>query len=209
MSNRSTAEASIGDTELLERARAGNADAIGRLLQGYESYFLLLVRLQLGAKLRGKVDPGDIVQETFLEAHRQFAQFRGTTEREVLAWLRRILAGQLALTMRRFLGTRGRDVRLERELATHLENSSAVLEKGLTSPVSSPSHAMKQREQSVILAEALNRIAIDYREVIILRHFESLSFAEAAGRMNRTVDSVEKLWVRALAKLRKEMSEPV
>ncbi len=112
MSNRSTTETSIaGDTELLERARAGNADAIGRLLQGYESYFLLLVRLQLGAKLRGKVDPGDIVQETFLEAHRQFPQFRGTTEREVLAWLRRILAGQLALTMRRFLGTRGRDVR--------------------------------------------------------------------------------------------------
>ncbi len=84
-----------------------------------------------------------------------------------------------------------------------------MLEKGLVSPVSSPSHAMKQREQSLILAEALNQLSIDYREVIILRHFESLSFSEAAERMNRTVDSVEKLWVRALAKLRKEMSEAV
>src|SRR3954471_22545308 len=93
--------------ELLTAARAGKAAALGMLLESYSNYFTLLARMQIGSKLRGKVDPGDIVQEMFLEASRQFAEFRGTTEAELLAWLRRILAGQLAQTLRRYLGTKG------------------------------------------------------------------------------------------------------
>src|SRR5438445_13375943 len=68
--------------DLLRAARAGDADARGRLLDGYRNYLTLLARLQLGRTLRGKADPADLVQETFLRAHRDFAQFRGATEAE-------------------------------------------------------------------------------------------------------------------------------
>src|SRR6202040_2404394 len=78
--------------ELLRRARAGDDAARGRLLEAYRSYLTLLARVQLGRDLQGKVDPSDLVQEAFLEAHRDFGQFQGQTEAELRAWLRRLLA---------------------------------------------------------------------------------------------------------------------
>ena len=190
---------------LLNEARGGSEKALGRLLESFESYLTLLSRVQIGRRLQGKVDPADVVQETFLEAHRQIGQFRGTTEAELVAWLRRILAGQLALTLRRYLGTKGRDVNLERELGAELDQSSQVLDRGLVASYSTPSQHVSRREQAVLLADALNRLPKDYREVIILRHLENLPFAEVAQRMNRSEDSVQKLWVRALANLRRSM----
>src|SRR5438874_12937067 len=105
---------------LLDRARAGDDIATGQLLESYSKYLTLLARVQIGRRLQGKADPADLVQETFLEAHRQMKQFRGTSEGELLAWLRRILAGQTALLLRRYLGTKGRDVKLERELVAQI-----------------------------------------------------------------------------------------
>ena len=190
---------------LLNEARGGSETALGRLLESYESYLTLLSRVQIGRRLQGKVDPADVVQETFLEAHRQIGQFRGTTEAELVAWLRKILAGQLALTLRRYLGTKGRDVNLERDLGVELDQSSQVLDRGLVASYSTPSQHVSRREQAVLLADALDRLPKDYREVIILRHLENLPFAEVAQRMNRSDDSVQKLWVRALASLRRSM----
>src|SRR3954464_9755893 len=106
---------------LIQRARAGDETALGRLLESYSPYLALLARVQLGRRLQGKVDPADVVQETFLDAHRQFQRFRGTSESELAAWLRTILAGQLSLTVRRYMGVKGRDVRLERELGADLD----------------------------------------------------------------------------------------
>jgi RNA polymerase sigma-70 factor (ECF subfamily) len=190
---------------LLDEARAGSESALGQLLESYSRYLTLLARVQIGRRLQGKVDPGDVVQEVFLESHRQIANFRGTTEAELVAWLRRILAGQLALTLRRYLGTKGRDVNLERDLGAQLDQSSQVLDRGLVASTSTPSQHVSRREQSVLLADALGRLPEDYREVIILRHLEALSFAEVAARMGRSEDSVQKLWVRALANLRRSL----
>ena len=123
---------------LIARAKAGDAAALGMLLETFRPYLALLARLQIGRRLQGKADPADLVQEAFLEAHRDFPGFRGTSERELMAWLRQILARNLANLARRYLGTRGRDVRLERNLADELAESSRVLEHGLASPQSSP-----------------------------------------------------------------------
>src|SRR3954452_24358404 len=101
--------------ELLDRVRAGDDSALGGLLERYRMYLTLLARLQIGRRLQGKVDEADMVQETFLEAHRQFARFRGDSEAEMTAWLRTILAGTVLHLVRRFFGTQRRDVRLERE----------------------------------------------------------------------------------------------
>jgi RNA polymerase sigma-70 factor, ECF subfamily len=190
---------------LLLQAKAGDESALGRLLESYSNYLSLLARVQIGRRIQGKIDAGDVVQETFLEIHRQFPRFRGTTEAEFTAWLRRILAGQLALTLRRFLGTKGRDVNLERDLGAQLDQSSQAMDGGFVAPTSTPSQHVSKREQAVLLANALDKLPPDYREVIILRHIETLPFADVAARMGRSEDSVQKLWVRALASLRRSM----
>lgn len=187
---------------LMHLARDGDGPALGQLLEQYRSYLSLLARLQIGRRLQGKVDPGDVVQEAFLQAHRNWNQFRGMTERELTAWLREILTGQLANLVRHYLGTQRRDVRLERELAGELEQSSRSLDVGLVADYSSPSQQASRREQAVLLADALERLPADYREVLILRHLEGLSFPDVARRMDRTLDSVKKLWTRGLAQLR-------
>src|SRR5688572_14446996 len=109
---------------LLAKARAGDGAARGRLLELYRNYLTLLARLQIGPQLRGKVDDSDLAQEVFLKAHRDFGAFRGHTEAELVAWLRQILAWTLANQIRRYLGTRGRDPRLEQRLAAGIDRSS-------------------------------------------------------------------------------------
>jgi RNA polymerase sigma-70 factor (ECF subfamily) len=191
----------------LQRARAGDASALGELLAPYTRYLALLARLKIGRDLQGKTDPDDVVQETFLEAHRNFALFRGQTEAELLAWLRQILAGRLANMVRHYLGAQGRDVRLERQLSLELDQSSHVLGDVLISPASSPSGQAARRELAVLLADALSALPEHYRDVIVLRHLEGLTFAAVAERMGRSEDSVQKLWLRALAQLRRSIPE--
>jgi RNA polymerase sigma-70 factor (ECF subfamily) len=193
----------IADPEvLLQEARAGDAATLGRLLELYRRYLALLARVQIGQRLQGKVDASDIVQETFLEAHRNFPRFRGASEAEFVSWLRQILAANLADLLRRYLGAKGRDVRLEREIELAVGRSSVLLDRGLVAPHSSPSQQAMRREQAVLLADALEQLPDDYRDVLVLRHLEGLTFPQVAERMGRSLDSVEKLWMRGLARLR-------
>jgi RNA polymerase sigma-70 factor, ECF subfamily len=191
--------------QLLREARVGNAATLGQLLELYRRYLALLARVQIGQRLQGKADASDLVQETFLEAHRQFGNFRGTTEAQFVCWLRKILAANLADLLRRYLGTQGRDVRLEREIEGAFDQSSVLLDRGLVAEQSSPSQQASGREQAVLLADALAQLPDDYREVLVLRHLEGLSFPDVARRMGRSLDSVEKLWMRALARLRQRV----
>lgn len=193
--------------ELLSLARSGDGAALGRLLELFRNYLMLLARLQVDRRLQGKVDPADLVQETFLEAHRDFEQFRGVTEAELAGWLRRILATNFANLVRHYYGTQRRDPHLERDLTNALDQSSKALDRSLVAAQSSPSHQAARREQAVILADALKRISDDYREVIVLRHLEELSFPEVAARMGRSEDSVKKLWARGLSRLRQALGD--
>ena len=96
-------------------------------------------------------------------------------------------------------------MRLEREIQDALDQSSVLLDRALIAPQSSPSQQAERREQGVLLADALEQLPEDYRQVLILRHLEGLAFPEVARRMGRSVDSVEKLWMRGLARLRQIM----
>jgi len=193
---------------LLQEARAGDAATLGQLLELYRRYLALLARVQIGQRLQGKVDASDLVQETFLEAHRNFARFQGASEAQLVRWLRQILAAKLAGLVRHYLGTQGRDVRLEREIEDAFDRSSVLLDRGLVAVQSSPSQQAARREQAVLLADALAQLPDDYREVLVLRHLEGLTFPEAARRMGRSLDSVEKLWMRALVRLRQSLAGP-
>ena len=192
---------------LLDQARAGDAEALGQLLESHRGYLTVLARVQIGRRLQGKVDAADVVQDAYLGAYRDFKQFRGTTEGEFLAWLRQVLAFVLANLVRHYQGTQRRDVRLERQLAVELNQSSHALDRGLVAQQSSPSQQAVRREQSVLLAEALARLPDEWRDLLILRHLEGLTFPEVAERLGRSLDSVKKQWPRALAKLRRAMED--
>jgi RNA polymerase sigma-70 factor (ECF subfamily) len=194
-------------TLAIHEARQGDRRALGRLLEMYRNYLRLLARQQIGRKLQGKVDPSDLVQETFLAAQRDFAMFRGGSEAELVKWLRQIFAARLADLVRRYVTARSRDVRLEQELAAELDESASGWDLQFLCPRQSPSESAVRREQAVLLADALSRLPAHYSEVIILRHLESCPFAEVAARMQRTLKSVEGLWVRALAALREALEK--
>ncbi len=189
--------------QLLLEAKAGDGATLGRLLERYRNYLRLLARIEIGRKLQGKVDASDVVQEVFLDAHRYFPQFRGTAEPQFVQWLREILAGTLANQVRRYFGTQARDLRLERSIAADLDQSSVALAGLPADPHPSPSEQVMRGEQSLLVAEALGHLPPDYQTVIVLRHLEGLTFPQIAERMGRSVDSVEKLWLRGLTQLRK------
>jgi RNA polymerase sigma-70 factor (ECF subfamily) len=189
--------------QLLLEAREGDSATLGRLLEQYRNYLRLLARIEIGRKLQGKVDASDLVQEVFLDAHRYFPNFRGTAEPQFVQWLREILAGTLANQVRRYFGTQARDLRLERSIAADLDRSSVALGGIPVDPQPSPSEHVMRGEQSLLVADALSKLPPDYQTVIVLRHLEGLTFPQVAERMERSVDSVEKLWLRGLTQLKK------
>jgi RNA polymerase sigma-70 factor, ECF subfamily len=192
---------------LLVMAKGGDGAALGQLLERYRNYMGLLVRLQVGRRLRSKVDVDDLLQEIWLEIHRKIALFRGCSEREFLTWVRRVIGSILANQIRHYIGTKGRDLRLERGLTDELDQSSRAMNGSLVAPESSPSQQAVRREQAVLLADALQDLPEDYREVIILRQLEGLSFPDVARRVGRTEDSVKNVWLRALARLRRALED--
>jgi RNA polymerase sigma-70 factor (ECF subfamily) len=192
---------------LLELAQRGDGVALEQLFVLYRSYLVTLARPQIHRRLQGKVDASDLAQEAMLEAHRCFAQFRGASTPEFAGWLRGILAHRLAHHLRHYFDAQARDAKLERSLVVELGNASSVLDLGLVNKDESPSQIAVARESSLLIADALESLPDDYRQVIFLRHFEGLSFAEVAESMGRSVDSVEKLWMRALARLRRNVKE--
>jgi RNA polymerase sigma-70 factor (ECF subfamily) len=187
------------DAELLlaQARQAGGAD-LGDLLELYRAYLHALAQSRLGGRLRRLVNPSDVVQETFLEACRDFGAFEGTTEAQWRAWLRRILVHNLATLVEKHLHARKRDCRREDPLEPPA---------GLVNPLSSPSAQAQRREASAVLAARLTRLPGPYREVLLLRHLEGLPFEEVAARMGRTPGAVRVLWLRALDRLRQGLKE--
>src|SRR6478609_2001480 len=116
---------------LLARARAGEVDVLGELFERFRNYLSVLARVQIGRRLQRKVEEADLVQETFLEAHRGFDRFRGTSEAELVQWLRQIMASRVAMLVRHYCGTQRRNIDLERALADELDQSSRQLGRAL------------------------------------------------------------------------------
>jgi RNA polymerase sigma-70 factor (ECF subfamily) len=198
--------ATPGLDDLVRLARGGDDTALGQLLELYRDYLRLVARSLIGPALRTRVAPSDLVQETFLEAHRDFGQFEGASECDLLAWLRKILVRNLTDQARRHRSM-GRDLRREESLEALMERSDRPLQWALASTTSPPSEQASRREQDVLLADALARLPADYREVILLRNMDRLPFQEVAAKMRRSSGAVRMLWVRALERLNRELEE--
>lgn len=180
------------------------------LSQAYVGYLKLLARSQLDAQLRARISPSDVVQETLLEAHRAFAGFRGQTQGELLAWLRRILVNNLATAVEHHMLAAKRDVRRDISLdhiSRSLERSTACLGAMLPASVASPSTDAQRHEDLAGLADALLELPDDYCEVIMLRHWDGLPFGEIAKRMDRSAGAARMLWLRAIEQLRGAMQK--
>jgi RNA polymerase sigma-70 factor, ECF subfamily len=191
---------------LLVRARAGDQAARGRLFELYRNYLRLMARSLIAPDMRPRLAASDVVQETFLEALRDFPDFTGEGEPEVVAWLRKILVRNLADLIDHHHAGR-RDVRRQQSIEKELEDSSQALHASLAASVSSPSAQAIRREEAVLLANALARLPAHYREVFILRNLESVPVAEIAVRMKRSPNGVRMLWGRAIKKLSQMMDE--
>ena len=208
MKNHHCAAAAESDTEfLLVLAKAGDGAALGRLLERYRNYMVLLIRLQDRREPREPSGAEDLFQEIGLEARRRIATFRGTSVREFLSWVRRIIGAILANRVLCSLGAGRSDPLLERAMIDDLDGSSRALSLGLTLPPGASGRPAIRRDQAVILADALEKLPEEYREVIILRHLEGIGFPEVARRMGHTEDSAKYLWLRALAGLRHILEE--
>jgi RNA polymerase sigma-70 factor (ECF subfamily) len=147
-----------------------------------------------------------LVQETFLEAQKDFAHFQGNSQDELRAWLRQILLHNLANFTRRYRATAKR--RLGREVALDVSGSSADREGGLLLDALSPSGVVMAEEQAEALRRALERLPDDYRQIILLHYQEQRPLTEIAPRLNRSYDAVRSLWARAIRRLRQEMEAP-
>ena len=190
----------------LAAARAGSREALGQVLQACRGYLLLLAERELDPDLRAKGGASDLVQETFLDAQKDFAHFQGDSEDELRAWLRQILLHNLANFTRRYRATAKR--RLGKEVALDVSGSSADREGGLILDALSPSGLAMEEEQAQSLRRALGRLPDDYRQVILLHHQEQRPFEEIAPLMHRSYEAVRSLWARAIRRLRQEMEAP-
>ena len=193
--------------QLIRGARRGDVSQLGRLLDLYRNYLRFVARSQMAQRDGGiRYDPSDLIQETCLEAHRDFGQFTGATEAELMAWLRRILVRNLA-DQYRYDGAQRRDWRKQQSLARDPSRSSMMLWNALEASISTPSMSASRREQAAVLSDALAELPEDYQEVILLRHVHQMKFAAIGEQMNRSTAAVRMLWVRALEKLRDVLHE--
>jgi RNA polymerase sigma-70 factor (ECF subfamily) len=191
---------------LLIQARAGDEAALGRLLELYRNYLRFMARALISQPLQARLDASDLVQETFLKAHRDFPSFLGATEPELVVWLRQILVRSLADQARQHRARR-RDYRREEPMDVLLDRSSLTFQERMAAPLSSPSVHSTRREQAVLLADALEKLPADYREVFLLRNLEHVPFEVIAARLKRTAGAVRMLWTRAIKKLSQLMKE--
>lgn len=182
----------------IEQAKAGSRTAMGRVLDGARKYLLLVANRALDEGLKSKVGASDLVQDTFVDAQRDFGQFRGATEEELYAWLIGILAHRLANNARRYRGAQKRNV--DRELpAAAVEAAFAQLrDEALT-----PQAATLAREEETRIRAALEQMPEPWRSVLVERTWERKSFAEIGAARDCSAEAARKLWARAVQELQK------
>jgi RNA polymerase sigma-70 factor (ECF subfamily) len=186
----------------LEAARRGSEAALGQVLETCRRYLLSVANQELDADLRAKVGPSDVVQQTFLEANRDFGQFNGRTREDLLAWMRHILLHNLANVRRQFCATDKRRVDREVPLAAALDGP---VEDNLIADRPTPGSELAAREQVARLLAAVDQLPEHYRDVVRLRHQEGLSFEEIGARTGRSAEAARKVWARAVQLLRERL----
>ncbi|MBL8870543.1 MAG: sigma-70 family RNA polymerase sigma factor [Planctomycetaceae bacterium] len=191
--------------QVLKKALEGHASELEELLSMYRGYLLALAVARMDPRLRPRCDASDIVQDTMLEAFRDFRQFRGQQESEFLGWIRQILAHNLACAVKQHVLVEKRDIRKEVETPMQLAANESRLEmheNWFVDSAASPSSIVQKQEQLQSVLDRISKLPSHYRDVLLLRHIEELSFEEVAQRLGKTSGAVRMIWLRALESLR-------
>lgn len=193
------ADDSIG--ELIREVRGGSSEALGELLQRYRNYLLHVARSDLDSDLLAKGGASDLVQESFVDAQRDFDRFHGDCRGSLKNWLREILQHNKVDFIRRYRAA-ARQTTREKPL---VQMSSDVLAADFELDSLGPAERAEAEEQRILLQAAIEKLPDHYRQVLLLRHAEGADWAETATQMDRSVDAVQKLWMRALVRLRQQL----
>jgi RNA polymerase sigma-70 factor (ECF subfamily) len=190
--------------DLLERAARGDQQALGDLLGRHWERLRRMVQLRLDRRLQGRLDPSDVLQETYFEVARSLAEYLRNPALPFFLWLRLLTGRKLQALHRRHLGTQARDAGREVSLyhGALPQASSASLAAQLLGHFTSPSQAAVRAELQVRLQEVLNGMDPLDREVLALRHFEQLSNAETARVLGLKEAAASNRFVRALKRLK-------
>jgi len=192
--------------DLLEQALRGDRDALGRLLEGQRAPLHRLAERQLQGRIAARVGASDVLQQTFLEAHRCFGQFAGHDARELLAWLRSILDHKVAAAIRDHALLQKRNVRRERSLDDSRAGAAAPLKQELDAGLSTPSQKAVRGEEAERLGQALTALPDDQREAVRLRHLEGWALADIARRLGRSPAATAGLIKRGMQALRRRLN---
>jgi RNA polymerase sigma-70 factor (ECF subfamily) len=189
---------------LIDSAAAGDTRAMGELFAQCRDRLRMLVRLRMDRRVQGRVDPSDILQETFLEASQRIGEFARKKPMPFFLWLRFLTAQRLIIAHRRHLGAQMRDAAAEVSLYARPmpEATSVSLAAQLLGNFTSPDQAAVRAEMQLKLQQALNEMEPMDREVLAMRHFEQLSNGETAQALGISKTAASNRYVRALARLR-------
>ncbi len=192
----------------LQSAAAGDAQALGRLLDEHRDRLRRMVRLRMDRRLQGRIDPSDVIQDAYAEATTRFDEYAQNQAMPFFLWLRFLTGQRLMALHRRHLGAQARDA--SREVSIHRgtfpEATSAALAAQLIGRHTSPSEAILRDEIRLRLQEALNAMDIRDREILALRHFERLTNIEAARELDLDPSAASKRYIRAVRRLRKTLA---
>jgi RNA polymerase sigma-70 factor (ECF subfamily) len=191
-------------SQLLAQARRGDREALGRLLEAQRTALRRLAERQLEGRIAVRVDASDVIQQTFLEAHRSFPQFAGRNLRDLAAWLRSILDHKVAGAIRDHALLQKRSVRRERSLDDS-QGGGVPLKQELDAGHSSPSQKAIRGEEAQRLAQALTALPSDQREAVRLRHLEGWALADIAQHLGRTPAATAGLIKRGMQSLRRRL----
>jgi RNA polymerase sigma-70 factor (ECF subfamily) len=189
---------------LLEQARGGDREALGRLLEAQRTALHRQAERQLDGPIAVRVDASDIVQQTFLEAYRSFQQFAGPGARELVAWLQSILDHKVAGAIRDHAFLQKRNVHRDRSLDDS-HGGAASLKQELDAGHSSPSQKAMRGEEAQLLTRALTALPDDQREAVRLRHLEGWALADIARHLGRSPAATAGLIKRGMQALRRHL----
>src|SRR5690242_12283986 len=195
--------------DLLRRAKAGDAAALGALFAHYRDRLRKMVRLRLDRRVAGRLDASDVLQEAYLDVARRFPEYAAAPAVPFYVWLRALTGQRLIDLHRQHLGARMRDAGQEVSLYRGAlpQASSVSLAQQLLAGLTSPTQAAVRAEMQLQLQEALNGMDPIDREVVVLRHFEELNNVETAAVLGIEPSAASKRYLRAVRRLKKILDQ--
>jgi len=191
-------------TVLLERARAGDQQALNEIFARYRDKLRRMVEMRLDWRLQSRIDASDVIQDAYQEVAQRLNQYLRDPKIPLLLWLRLVVGERITALHRHHLGAQMRDA--SREVMLYRDAmptaSSAALAAQLLGKQTSPTQAVVRAERMLRLQEALNTMDLTDREVVTLRHFEQLNRAETAQVLGISEEAAAKRYIRALKRLK-------